>query len=87
MKLKSDEQLSHFAFNFNLRRYATIESGDGTCKTGSGTNNAGLWLFTREAVATEETVAALRAVAAAKGFDLSVLRPVTQAGCTYPDEL
>jgi hypothetical protein len=32
-------------------------------------------------------VTALRGVAAAKGFDLSVLRPVTQAGCTYPDEL
>jgi len=60
----------------------TIKSGDG-CKTGSGVNNAGLWIFTRAKERDNATVAAVRKIAAAKGFDLSVLHPVTQTGCEY----
>lgn len=43
----------------------------------------GLWLFSRSPAPGEAAVAALRDAAAAKGFDLGVLRPVTQAGCEY----
>lgn len=66
----------------------TIESGDdGKCRTGDGVNNSGLWLFTREPVASEDTIAQIRQVLEEKGFDTSVLKPVKQAGCEYPDEL
>lgn len=42
-------------------------------------NGEGFWLFTREPVASAETVAQLRSIAAGKGFDLSVLKPVVRA--------
>lgn len=44
---------------------------------------AGLWLFSRKP-ADPEATAAMRAEAARLGFDLSVLKPVAQAGCSYP---
>jgi hypothetical protein len=43
----------------------------------------GLWLFSRKPV-DPEAAAVMRSRAAALGYDLSVLKPVTQAGCTYP---
>ena len=43
----------------------------------------GLWILTRDPVASDETTAAARAAGVAAGFDLSVLRPVEQKGCTY----
>jgi hypothetical protein len=44
---------------------------------------AGLWLFSRKPE-DPGAVKVMRAKAAALGFDLSVLKPVTQKGCTYP---
>lgn len=46
-------------------------------------NGSGLWLFSRKPV-DPEAAAVMRSRAAALGYDLSVLKPVTQAGCTYP---
>jgi hypothetical protein len=43
----------------------------------------GLWLFAREPTPPASTVALLRDLAANKGFDLSVLVPVQQEGCSY----
>ena len=43
----------------------------------------GLWLFAREANPPEALVTQMRDVAATKGFDLSVLKPVLQNGCSY----
>jgi hypothetical protein len=43
----------------------------------------GFWLFSRDPTPPESLVAQLRSVAAAKGFDLTVLLKVQQAGCTY----
>merc|ERR1711865_1074230 len=50
---------------------------------GNGVNNAGLWVFTRARERDNATVAMVRKIAEEKGFDLSVLRPVTQTGCEY----
>lgn len=44
----------------------------------------GLFLLTRQQTPDPAVIDTMRAAAAAKGFDLSVLVPVTQAGCTYP---
>jgi len=48
-------------------------------------NGAGLWLFTKDPTPESDTVLMLRDKAKALGFDLSVLEPATQEGCTYPD--
>lgn len=58
---------------------------DGTspcCKTGDGVNNSGLWIFTRQANATQELVETVRQIAKQKGFATSVLFNVTHpASC------
>jgi len=53
----------------------------GGCRTGSGTNGSGLWLFTRKRERDEALLQKLRALAAEKGFDLSVLIDVVQTNC------
>lgn len=65
----------------------TLPTSEGKCRTGDGVNGSGLWLFSREKVAGDATIAAMMAVLDEKGFDASVLEPVTQEGCRYPDEL
>ncbi|CAJ1395425.1 unnamed protein product [Effrenium voratum] len=68
--------------------YALISGGapqnEGTdgCRTGSGTNNAGLWIFTRSQKRDEALVQKVRSIAAQKGFDLSVLNDVDQTECS-----
>lgn len=70
--------------------YALISGGQPTvatpfgCRTGTGTNNAGLWIFTREAQPKSGLVQRVRDIARGKGFDLSVLKPVRHTGCQYP---
>ena len=64
-----------------------VPGEEGVCKNGEAVNGSGLWLFTREAVAEAAVVEVMRAAAAERGFDLSVLNPVLQAGCTYPQDL
>ena len=66
----------------------TEQGANGTCTNSrSGTalvgGGEGLWLFSRDPTPPPDLVAQLRDMAAAKGFDLSVLVPVQQAGCTY----
>ncbi|CAE7497076.1 unnamed protein product [Symbiodinium sp. CCMP2592] len=67
--------------------YALISGGAPTlpaeagCMTGSGTNGSGLWIFTREQERDEALVQKVRAIAAQKGFDLSVLNDVDQSAC------
>lgn len=59
----------------------TKESADG-CRTGSGVNEAGLWIFTRQQKRDEDLIHKVRDLAASKGFDLSVLNDVDQSECT-----
>merc|ERR1711998_454557 len=58
----------------------TVRTADG-CRTGSGTNDAGLWIFTREQQRNEPLVPKARGIAQSKGFDLSVLNDVDQTSC------
>jgi lipocalin len=67
--------------------YALVSGGQPTlatplgCRTGSGTNDAGLWIFTREAQPDFTLVEEVREIAQSQGFDLSVLNNVSHAGC------
>jgi len=60
----------------------TVTGKDGMCRTGSGTNNAGLWIFTRAQKRDNTLLSKVRAVAQSKGFDLSVLNDVDHSNCT-----
>jgi len=57
---------------------------DGTCRTGTGQNDSGFWLFSRKPVDPENTEIMLEVAREELGLDLSVLLPVQQEGCTYP---
>lgn len=67
--------------------YALVSGGQPTvktengCKTGSGLNDAGLWIFTREQVADPELVQQVRSIATQQGFDVTVLNAVDQSNC------
>jgi len=67
--------------------YALISGGapkksfEGGCRTGTGTNGSGLWIFTRQRIRDEALVQKVRGIAAEKGFDLSVLNDVDQTEC------
>jgi lipocalin len=63
----------------------TIESDFGGCRIGEGINESGLWVFTRKQVRDETLIQQVRDIAAAQGFDLSVLKDVVQDGCVYDD--
>jgi len=60
----------------------TIPSEDGSgCTTGTGINNSGLWIFTRQQERDEALVQKVRDIATDAGFDLSVLNDVDQTNC------
>ena len=68
----------------------TVLGDDGLCQNPTSTalrnpvgSGEGLWLFTRDSVAPQSTVDAMRSLAVQLGFDISVLHQVTQSGCTY----
>jgi lipocalin len=68
--------------------YALISGGapttktDNGCRTGTGTNNAGLWIFTRQRYKNPSLVDKVRGIATAAGFDISVLNEVKHSsGC------
>eukprot|EP00036_Acanthoecidae_sp_10tr_P008041 CAMPEP_0182921412 /NCGR_PEP_ID=MMETSP0105_2-20130417/4131_1 /TAXON_ID=81532 ORGANISM="Acanthoeca-like sp., Strain 10tr" /NCGR_SAMPLE_ID=MMETSP0105_2 /ASSEMBLY_ACC=CAM_ASM_000205 /LENGTH=223 /DNA_ID=CAMNT_0025058933 /DNA_START=41 /DNA_END=712 /DNA_ORIENTATION=- len=72
-------------------QWAIISAGQPTetypdgCSTKlTGVNGAGLWLFHRMKVAPAAAIAEMRSLLASKGYALSQLNSVTQAGCTYP---
>merc|ERR1719498_1065184 len=54
----------------------TLEGKNGTCRTGTGTNDSGLWIFTREQQRNEQLISKVRGIAQSKGFDLSVLNHI-----------
>merc|ERR1719231_107364 len=70
--------------------WAIISGGQPTketptgCRTGSGSYNSGFWLFAADPIPPAGTVDAMRSIASAQGFDLTVLNPVEQKGCSYP---
>jgi apolipoprotein D and lipocalin family protein len=56
---------------------------NGNCKTGSGVNEAGLWILTRDPIVEEPVIENVRSFASEKGFDLTVLNRVVHEGCDY----
>ena len=44
---------------------------------------SGMWIFTRKQARDEGLVAKARAIAVAKGLDVSVLKYVNQTGCVF----
>jgi len=58
-----------------------IEGQGGLCRTGTGVNQAGLWIFTRQQSRNENLVQKVRGIAENKGFDLTVLNDVDQSKC------
>lgn len=54
------------------------EGGPGCTTSETGTNGAGLWLFHRRPIISEEEMADIRTVARMNGFTTSRLRPVFQ---------
>ena len=69
--------------------YALVSGGQPTirgtngCKTGTGTNNSGLWIFLRTKESNPVLIKKVRGIARDAGFDISVLKKVVQAGCDY----
>jgi len=61
----------------------TVQYDDGCSTTESGINGAGLWLFTRERVASAELIDKMRSKLTEKGIAVSRLHDVAHAGCLY----
>lgn len=67
--------------------YALISGGQPTvktengCKSGTGTNDSGLWIFTNAQARNDDIVEKVRNIAMAQGFDLTVLNNVNQTDC------
>jgi len=59
----------------------TKDGADGKCKTGSGINNSGLWIFTRKRARDETLITTLKQKLSDKGFDVSVLNSVDNTNC------
>merc|ERR1712087_332283 len=59
----------------------TIQGQGGLCRTGTGVNQAGLWIFTRQQTRNDNLVQKVRGIAEKKGFDLTVLNDVDQSSC------
>jgi hypothetical protein len=61
----------------------TIDGDNGKCKTGTGINGSGLWIFTRQQLRDDAVVNKVRFLADSLGFDLSVLQDVDQTTCSH----
>ena len=65
----------------------TVHWADGCTTKEQGTNGAGLWLFTRNPVASNAQLVAMHAVLNKQGIATSRLHRVAQDGCVYEDAL
>jgi hypothetical protein len=61
----------------------TVKFDDGCTTKEKGVNGSGLWIFTREPVASEETLNEARAKLKELGYTLQRLKNVAQKGCSY----
>lgn len=61
----------------------TVHYDDGCTTKETGVNGSGLWIITREKIASEDVVGEARAALKALGYTLQRLKPVAQDGCTY----
>ena len=61
----------------------SVKYDDGCTTKEEGTNNAGLWLFTREPKASKATLDAMHQLLKSKGVATSRLHTVAHEGCEY----
>eukprot|EP00039_Didymoeca_costata_P018981 m.335805 g.335805 ORF g.335805 m.335805 type:complete len:230 (+) comp17679_c0_seq1:90-779(+) len=62
----------------------TVHYPNNKCTTKTtGTNGAGLWLFTRSATGQDDDITTMRSVLTNLNYTLKELKNVTQAGCQY----
>lgn len=54
---------------------------DAGCRLGTGTNDSGLWIFSRNQTRDDALVEKVRAIAVDAGFDITVLNDVDQTDC------
>lgn len=59
----------------------TVPTENGLCKTGTGINDSGLWIFSRSQERNETLIDAVRSIAVDAGFDVSVLNDVDHTDC------
>lgn len=62
-------------------------NGDGLCRTGTGINDSGLWIFSRSPERDESLIATVRQIAVDAGFDVSVLNDVDHTSCDDCNDL
>lgn len=61
----------------------TVQYPDGCTTKLTGTNGAGLWLFSRKPIADPADIETMRRMLVDAGYTLSQLLPVPQDGCSY----
>jgi lipocalin len=60
---------------------STSSSSSACCRTGTGINGSGLWIFSRSRVRDEPLISTVRKIARDAGFATSVLFDVNQTSC------
>jgi len=83
MALGTDEDTGEYTWAIVIGGEPNVDYDDGCSTKESGINDAGLWLFTRQPVATAAQLDAMHAVLKAKGVAASKLHTVAQEGCNY----
>lgn len=80
---ESDEEAGTDGYALISGGQPTIPAPEGLtgCRTGDGTNQSGLWIFSRNPERSEDLIETVRAIAIDKGFDVSVLNNVDQTSC------
>jgi lipocalin len=53
------------------------------CRTGTGVNGSGLWIALRTAARDEKLITKGRSILQGMGYDITILKDVEHAGCTY----
>lgn len=61
----------------------TVQFDDGCTTKETGVNGSGLWIITREQVASGEIIQEARNALTKLGYTLQRLKPVAQKGCSY----
>jgi apolipoprotein D and lipocalin family protein len=78
-----ENETGHYEWAIVIGGEPTEPYADGCTTSQSGINDAGLWLFSRVPIASEETKQTMRQELASKGITSQKLIKVQQDDCTY----
>merc|ERR1711953_577235 len=76
-------ETGHYDWAIVIGGEPTEPYSDGCTTKETGINGAGLWLFSRQPVASEETLTAMHNELVSRGITSRNLIKVEQKGCTY----